>query len=56
VQVLITPHSAFLTQEALQNISDVTIQNLTNHALGQPLGSNEVRYQVRGVARACCCV
>ncbi|KAL3158684.1 hypothetical protein ABBQ32_011426 [Trebouxia sp. C0010 RCD-2024] len=35
--VLITPHSAFLTQEALQSIAQTTIVNLTEFQLGQSL-------------------
>lgn len=35
--VLITPHSAFLTQEALQNIAETTVANLTEFQLGQSL-------------------
>lgn len=40
-QVLITPHSAFLTQEALENIADTTIENLINCCLDRPL-TNQV--------------
>lgn len=32
--VLITPHSAFLTNEALRNISDTTIANIKEFASG----------------------
>lgn len=35
--VLITPHSAFLTKEALHSIAETTIANLTEFQLGQPL-------------------
>ena len=35
--VVITPHAAFLTQEALANIADATVANLRAAALGQPL-------------------
>ena len=35
--VLITPHSAFLTKEALGSIAQTTIANLTEFQLGQPL-------------------
>lgn len=38
---VITPHAAFLTHEALQNIADATVDNLLAAALGQPL-VNEV--------------
>lgn len=40
-QVLITPHSAFLTAEALGNIADTTAENLVCACLGRPL-ANEV--------------
>lgn len=40
--VLITPHSAFLTHEALQNIATTTIENLKEFAMGEAL-TNEVR-------------
>ncbi len=36
-QVLVTPHSAFLTHEALKNIADTTIASLKDFALGRPL-------------------
>eukprot|EP01025_Chloroclados_australasicus_P046683 TRINITY_DN5153_c0_g1_i10.p1 TRINITY_DN5153_c0_g1~~TRINITY_DN5153_c0_g1_i10.p1 ORF type:complete len:690 (+),score=36.70 TRINITY_DN5153_c0_g1_i10:1829-3898(+) len=39
--VVVTPHSAFLTEEALNNIAATTIDNLKEFALGQKL-SNEV--------------
>ena len=35
--VLITPHSAFLTKEALCSIAQTTIANLTEFKFGQPL-------------------
>jgi D-lactate dehydrogenase len=41
-QVLITPHIAFLTQEALANIADTTVENLHECALGMDL-VNEVK-------------
>lgn len=40
--VLVTPHSAFLTREALQNIADTTIQNLNEFISGSSL-SYEVK-------------
>lgn len=40
--VLITPHSAFLTKEALRNIAQTTLENLTAFATGEPL-VNQVR-------------
>lgn len=36
-QTLVTPHIAFLTHEALQNIADVTVVNLRAAALNEPL-------------------
>ena len=42
MQVLITPHSAFLTNEALSNIAETTISNLRACCMGEPL-INEVR-------------
>lgn len=41
-QVLITPHIAFLTQEALGNIADTTVANLKACAAGEDL-VNEVK-------------
>jgi len=41
-QVLITPHVAFLTEEALANIADTTVENLRQCALGTNL-ANEVK-------------
>ncbi|EFJ43869.1 hypothetical protein VOLCADRAFT_65549, partial [Volvox carteri f. nagariensis] len=41
-QVLVTPHSAFLTQEALFNIATTTCQNIADFVLGKPL-VNEVK-------------
>ena len=40
--VLITSHQAFLTEEALENIAEVTISNLDEFFAGKPL-TNEVR-------------
>eukprot|EP01025_Chloroclados_australasicus_P036428 TRINITY_DN3713_c0_g1_i7.p1 TRINITY_DN3713_c0_g1~~TRINITY_DN3713_c0_g1_i7.p1 ORF type:complete len:255 (-),score=24.79 TRINITY_DN3713_c0_g1_i7:296-1060(-) len=42
--VIITPHSAFLTEEALSNIASTTVNNIKEFALGQEL-SNEVQLQ-----------
>jgi D-lactate dehydrogenase len=39
-----TPHIAFLTQEALVNIAETTVDNLKQAALGKKL-SNEVEPQ-----------
>ncbi|GLC50489.1 hypothetical protein PLESTB_000385200 [Pleodorina starrii] len=41
-QVLVTPHSAFLTQEALLNIATTTCQNIADWNLGKAL-PNEVK-------------
>eukprot|EP00882_Tetradesmus_deserticola_P001980 GHRQ01002122.1.p1 GENE.GHRQ01002122.1~~GHRQ01002122.1.p1 ORF type:complete len:409 (+),score=153.33 GHRQ01002122.1:205-1431(+) len=41
-QVLITPHSAFLTHEALANIASTTVVNLEQFLAGQPL-TNELK-------------
>jgi len=42
--VIVTPHSAFLTQEALQNICSTTIENLDEFVGDKPL-KNEVKAQ-----------
>jgi D-lactate dehydrogenase len=42
LQVLITPHSAFLTHEALANIASTTISNLEEFLSGQQL-TNELK-------------
>lgn len=42
--VIITPHSAFLTAEALQNIAETTIENLKQFVLGKEL-TNAVKLQ-----------
>lgn len=39
--MLVSPHSAFLTDEALANIAGTTVQNITDWAMGKPL-VNEV--------------
>ena len=41
-QVLVTPHSAFLTEEALYNIVNTTIENITKWALCEPIEKNEL--------------
>lgn len=41
-QVLITPHSAFLTHEALANIAATTVANMEEFLAGQPL-TNELQ-------------
>lgn len=43
-QVLVTPHSAFLTYEALANIGSTTVQNVTEFLSGQPL-TNELQHK-----------
>ena len=43
-QVVITPHIAFLTDEALGNIGDTTLSNLVAYATGEEL-VNEVKAQ-----------
>jgi D-lactate dehydrogenase len=40
--VLVTPHSAFLTHEALANIGQTTVQNVTEFLSGKPL-TNELK-------------
>lgn len=50
MQVLVTPHSAFLTHEALRNIASTTIHNISSCVLGKPLGPdnlNEVFHPAR---------
>lgn len=37
MQVLITPHSAFLTHEALANIASTTISNIEEYLTGKEL-------------------
>lgn len=41
-QVLVTPHSAFLTHEALDNIAKTTVENIRKWVCREPLGKNEV--------------
>ena len=33
----VTPHSAFLTEQALANIAATTVANIQEHQAGQPL-------------------
>lgn len=40
--VLVSPHSAFLTKEALDNIAATTIYNISQYAAGEEL-TNEVK-------------
>ena len=42
--VLVTSHQAFLTEEALRNIAEVTLQNFDDYLQGKPL-VNEVKYK-----------
>lgn len=42
--VIVTSHQAFLTREALNNIAEVTLQNLTDYFEDKPL-VNEICYQ-----------
>lgn len=41
--VLVTSHQAFLTKEALQNIAETTLENLTDYFTGRPL-KNEISF------------
>lgn len=43
--VLITSHQAFLTQEALANIAEITLQSVADFAAGRPL-----QHEIRGSA------
>jgi D-lactate dehydrogenase len=40
--VLVTPHSAFLTHEALANIAATTTENITQFIEGKPI-TNELK-------------
>jgi D-lactate dehydrogenase len=42
--VLITGHQAFLTEEALRQITETTIQNLSDHEQGEKV-ENEVTFE-----------
>jgi D-lactate dehydrogenase len=42
--VIVTSHQAFLTKEALNNIAEITLQNLTDYFCDLPL-ENEICYQ-----------
>lgn len=44
--VIVSPHSAFLTKEALENICSTTISNLEEFVAGKPL-TNEVKPQYK---------
>ena len=43
--VLVTSHQAFLTEEALSNIAETTIDNLLRFFRGEPNPATEVRYE-----------
>ena len=43
--VLVTSHQAFLTEEALSNIAETTIDNLQRFFDGDPNPATEVRYE-----------
>ena len=43
--VLVTSHQAFLTEEALSNIAETTIDNLLRFFGGDPNPATEVRYE-----------
>jgi AcrR family transcriptional regulator len=43
--VLVTSHQAFLTEEALSNIAETTIDNLQRFFAGDPNPTPEVRYE-----------
>merc|ERR1712217_696903 len=43
--VIVTPHSAFLTKEALQNICSTTLENLEGFLKGEIPRQNEVKAQ-----------
>ena len=47
--VLITSHQAFLTKEALNNIADITTQNIVNYFIGNEFSANEVCYQCANI-------
>lgn len=49
-QVILTPHSAFLTQEALAGIAGTTIDNLRDCALGRPLANQVFHKTPRGAS------
>lgn len=41
---IVTSHQAFLTEEALKNIAETTVQSLLDYFDGKPLGEqNEVK-------------
>jgi D-lactate dehydrogenase len=42
MQVIVTPHSAFLTHEALANIASTTVANMEEFLLNKPL-TNEIK-------------
>jgi D-lactate dehydrogenase len=46
LQVIVTPHSAFLTHEALANIANTTVANMEAFLLNKPL-INEIKAKPR---------
>lgn len=50
--VLVTSHQAFLTREALANISETTLENINAYYLQQPL-PNEICYACDKTGRSC---
>jgi D-lactate dehydrogenase len=46
--VFITAHQAFFTEEALRNIADTTLGNVTAFERGEPSGNEVVAEAVRG--------
>jgi D-lactate dehydrogenase len=46
MQVIVTPHSAFLTNEALANIASTTVTNMEEFLLNKPL-TNEIKVKPR---------
>jgi D-lactate dehydrogenase len=46
LQVIVTPHSAFLTNEALANIASTTVTNMEEFLLNKPL-TNEIKVKPR---------
>ncbi len=49
--VLITAHQAFFTRDALQNIAETTLTNITDFEQGHPTHVNEVQYTEKVVAK-----
>jgi lactate dehydrogenase-like 2-hydroxyacid dehydrogenase len=51
LQVIVTPHSAFLTHEALGNIAVTTVSNMEEFLLNKPL-TNEIKLKPRAIKPA----